>query len=57
MNVDYTDYSAVCAYADSLGKGNLVVKYDDIPNFNIVHRSRRDLWDVEGCKVKFSTGT
>jgi hypothetical protein len=46
----------VVEFADELGYGMVVVKYDDRNNYNITHLVREDLWLRDGVKLIYSTG-
>jgi hypothetical protein len=54
--VDWTDLPDVVEFADELGYGMVVVKYDDRNNYNITHLVREDLWLRDGVKLIYSTG-
>ena len=49
--IDWTNRRQVCAYADELGPGNIVVKHANRKNFNITHETRTDLWRKDGVMV------
>lgn len=53
--IDWQNLESVKALARKFGSGQLVVKHDDRPNYNITHASRPDLWDKPTVKVLFRT--
>ena len=40
LNIDWTNFEAVCKLADKLGRGMVVVKYKERVNYNITHATR-----------------
>lgn len=55
LRTDYCDLSAVIELAKAFGPGQFVVKHDGRPNYNIIHKSRRDLWDKPSVQVMYDT--
>ena len=53
--IDWNSPSSVIAMAKQLGPGMVVVKHDTRSNYNITHRSRRDLWDKPGVTLIHQT--
>lgn len=55
--INWKDKQAVCDYARDLALASklpmLVVKYDGRNNYNIMHKSRRDLWDRHDVTVVY----
>ena len=47
FRVDYSDLKQVKRLADLMGKGHVVVKHPDRPNYNITHADRTDLYKKE----------
>jgi hypothetical protein len=52
--VNYFSKESVIAYAKELGSGQVVYKNPERPNYNITHRSRKDLYEPEW--VVYETG-
>lgn len=55
FETNYRNKAEVITLAKRLGRGLIVVKHADRPNYNIVHNSRRDRWDKPSIKVVHRT--
>lgn len=57
MPIDYKNINDVIRYCIIINRGAkpgyecIVVKYDGKKRFKIVHKERRDLWDIPNCRV------
>jgi hypothetical protein len=51
ININWTNLNAVRAVARRMGSGMLIVRHDGRANYNIVHVSRRDLWNKRTVTV------
>jgi hypothetical protein len=51
FDTDYTNRAAVIRLCKALGGGGIVIKHAGRMNYNIVHHTRRDRWDIPGVDV------